>query len=140
MNLQRKIAAKVLKCGENRVWIDPANVKVKQAITRGDVRRFIKEGIIKKLPEKKRAQHKYFRQQRRGSIKGAFGGRENKKVNWLKIVRPQRRLLKDLKTKNQLKPHAYRVVYKLVKGNFFRSKAHLMGYLKEKDLIEEGKK
>ena len=39
MNLQRKLAAKVLKCGENRVWIDPKNEKVKQAITRRDIRR-----------------------------------------------------------------------------------------------------
>lgn len=140
MNLQRKIAAKVLKCGENRIWIDPTNAKVRQAITRRDIRRFVKEGIIKKLPEKKREKPKAFRQQRRGSIKGAFGGREYKKVNWLKIVRPQRKLLKELKGKNQLKPHAYRVVYKLVKGNYFRSKSHLMSYLKEKELLKEGKK
>ena len=140
MNLQRKIAAKILKCGENRVWIDPANEKVKTAITRNDIRRFIKEGFIKKLPEKKKAKHKEKRQQRTGSIKGSIGARESKKTNWLKVVRPQRRLLKDLKSKNKLSPHAYRTVYKLIKGNFFRSKSHLMTYLKEKKLVTEDKK
>jgi len=140
MNLQKKIASKILKCGENRVWIDPANTKVKTAVTRNDVRRFIKEGIIKKLPEKKRAKLKEKSQQRRGSIKGSFGARESKKTKWLKVVRPQRKLLKELKSKNKLSPHSYRVVYKLVKGNFFRSKSHLMTYLKDKKLVVEDKK
>lgn len=140
MNLQKKIAAKILKCGENRVWIDPNNAKVKQAITRGDIRRFIKEGIIKKLPEKKRAKHEEKRQQKIGSRKGAKGARIGKKTEWFKVVRPQRKLLKELKNKGQLKPHAYRMTYKLIKGNFFRNKSHLMSYLKEKDLIKEEKK
>lgn len=140
MSLQKKIAAKILKCGENRIWIDPTNVKVKQAITRKDIRRFIKEGFIKKLPEKKRAKHEEKSQQRIGSRKGSRGAREGKKTEWLKVVRPQRKLLKELKDKKQLNPHAYRTVYKLVKGNFFRSKSHLMTYLKEKDLIKEVKK
>jgi len=140
VNLQRKIAAKVLKCGENRIWIDPTNAKVRQAITRRDIRRFIKEGIIKKLPEKKKSKNKEKIQQRAGSIKGSKGARESKKTSWLKVVRPQRKLLKELKEKKQLNPHVYREVYKLVKGNFFRSKSHLMTYLKEKELIKEDKK
>ena len=140
MNLQKKIASKILKCGENRIWIDPSNLKVMTAITRNDVRRFIKEGIIKKLDEKKKAKNEEKRQQRRGSIKGSMGARESKKTRWLKVVRPQRRLLKELKSKNQLKPRAYRTVYKLVKGNFFRSKSHLMTYLKDKKLVTEDKK
>ena len=140
MNLQKKIAAKILKCGVNRVWIDPTNDKVRTAITRNDVRRFIKEGIIKKLPKKKKAKLEEKRQQRRGSIKGSIGARETKKTKWLKVVRPQRKLLKELKSKNKLSLHSYRAVYKLVKGNFFRSKAHLMSYLKDKKLMVEDKK
>jgi len=140
VNLQRKIAAKVLKCGENRIWIDPTNDKVKQAITRSDIRRFIKEGIIKKVPEKKRVKPGEKRQQRTGSIKGSYGARERKKSRWFRIVRPQRNLLKQLREEGKLKPQAYRGLYKLVKGNFFRSRAHLITYLKEKNLTKEGKK
>ncbi len=140
MNLQRKLAAKVLKCGENRIWIDPTSAKVRQAITRRDIRRFVKEGIIKKLPEKKRAKNEEKRQQKTGSRRGAKGARIGKKSDWFKVVRPQRKLLKELKSTDQLKPHVYRIVYKLVKGNFFRSRAHLMTYLKEKDLMKEVKK
>jgi len=140
MNLQKKLAAKILKCGVNRVWIDSRDEKVNQAITRRDIRRFIKEGAIKKLPLKKRLKHKEKRQQRTGSIKGAKGARIGKKTEWLKIIRPQRRLLKELKDKKQLQSHAYRKIYKMIKGNVFRSKAHLMLYLKEKKLIKEGSK
>jgi len=140
MNLQKKIAAKILKCGENKIWIDPTNAKVKQAITRRDIKRFIKEGIIKKLPEKKRTIYEEKSQQKIGSRKGSKGARRGKKTKWFKVVRPQRKLLKELKSKGQLKSHAYRTIYKLIKGNFFRSRSHLMSYLKEKDLIKEVKK
>jgi len=140
MNLQKKLAAKILKCGVNRIWIDSKDEKVSQAITRRDIRRFIKEGAIKKLPLKKRLKHEEKRQQRTGSIKGAKGARIGKKTEWLKVIRPQRKLLKELKDKKQLQSHAYRKIYKMVKGNVFRSKAHLMLYLKEKKLIKEGNK
>jgi large subunit ribosomal protein L19e len=140
MNLQKKLAAKILKCGVNRVWIDSKDEKVKQAITRRDIRRFIKEGAIKKLPLKKSLKHEEKRQQRTGSIKGAKGARIGKKTEWLKIIRPQRKLLKELKDKKQLQSRAYRKIYKMIKGNVFRSKAHLMLYLKERKLIKEGSK
>lgn len=140
MNLQKKIAAKVLKCGEGRVWLDPKNDKVKTAITRSDIRRFIKEGYIKKEPAKKRAKQREKSQQRRGSIKGAFGARRGKKSNWLRVVRPQRKMLKELKESKSLSPGSYRTLYKLVKGNFFRSRAHLLSYLKDKKIITDEKK
>ena len=141
MNLQRKLAAKILKCGVEKVWIDPKNEKVKQAITRRDIRRFIKEGVIKKLSDKKKTKRKMKkRQQRAGSRKGSSGARIGKKTEWLRVIRPQRRLLKELKEKGRLKSSAYRRVYKMIKGNAFRSKAHLMSYLKDKDLFKSEKK
>ena len=141
MNLQRKIAAKVLKCGVEKIWIDPKNEKVMQAITRRDIRRFIKEGIIKKLPDKKKTKRKAKkRQQKTGSRKGSVGARLGKKTRWLRIVRPQRRLLKELKEKGKLKHLAYRKIYKMIKGNAFRTKTHLMSYLRDKELLKEEKK
>ena len=140
MNLQRKLAAKILKCGAERVWIDPKNEKVKQAITRNDIRRFIKEGVIKKLPQKKRAKKEEKGQQKIGSRKGTKGARIGKKTVWLRTVRSQRKLLNELKNKKQLKSTVYRKVYKMVKGNVFRSKTHLMTYLKDKEFLKEANK
>ena len=140
MSLQKKIASKILKCSPKRVWVNPKNDKVKQAITRRDVRRFIKEGVIKKVHAKKMDATITRTQQRTGSIKGSKKTRIGKKSNWFKVVRPQRRMLKELKDNDQLKVNAYRKMYRMVKGNAFRSKAHLMAYLKDKELLKEVKK
>ncbi|RLI31943.1 50S ribosomal protein L19e, partial [Candidatus Bathyarchaeota archaeon] len=54
MNLrtQRKLAAKVLKCGVNRVWIDPERTdEVSIAITREEIRKLVHEKAIVALRE-----------------------------------------------------------------------------------------
>ena len=139
MNVQKKIASKIMKCGVEKVWIDPKNEKVRQAITRRDVRRFIKEGIIKKIPNKKPKRAGKKVQQRMGSRKGAKYARRGEKTSWLRVIRPQRKLIKELKDKKQLEPNAYRKIYKLVKGGMFRNKTHLMNYLKDKKMLRSEK-
>ncbi len=139
MSVQKKLAARILKCGTGRVWIDPKNKKVRQAITRSDIRGFIKDGIIKKLPPKKRGRVIIKKQQKTGSRKGSKGAREGKKTFWLKIVRPQRRMLRELKEAKKIDQRTYRMVYKMIKGNVFRSKHHLNLYLKERGLLKEKK-
>ena len=135
-SLQKKIAARILKCGIDRIWIDPANEKVRTAITRKDVRSFIREGAIKKLKPFKHRKVGEKSQQKAGSRKGTFGARIGKKEGWLHIVRPQRRVLRELRDTKQLDPQAYRKVYRLIKGNAFRSKGHLMLYLNDKNLVK----
>ena len=137
MNVQKKIAAKVMKCGVEKIWIDPKNEKVKQAITRRDIRRFIKEGAIKKIPAKKKKKKIAKPQQRMGSRKGSKGSRRGKKSSWLRAIRPQREMIKELREKKQLEPKTYRKIYKLVKGGMFRSRSHLMIYLKDKKMIKK---
>ncbi len=139
MSLQRRLAAALLDCGESRVWIDPsAAVKVSQAITRSDVRKLIREGAIKRVKEKP-ARKKEHRKQGAGSRKGTKKARTGNKTNWLKIVRPQRALIQSLRKEKKIGKE-YRKVYKMIKGNSFRSKAHLMNYLKEKKILKEEKK
>ena len=137
MNVQKKIASKIMKCGIEKVWIDPSNEKVKQAITRRDVRRFIKEGVIKKLPSKKKSKRTGKKsQQKMGSRKGAKYARRGKKTSWLKVIRPQRKMIKELNDKKKLNDNAYRKIYRLVKGGMFRNKTHLMNYLKDKKMLK----
>ena len=53
LKLQRKMAAKILKCGENRIWIDPTALEdVASAATKEDVRELIESGVIKRKPVK----------------------------------------------------------------------------------------
>ena len=44
---QRRMAAEVLKCGQNRVWMDPERLDdVEECITRADIRTAVASGII----------------------------------------------------------------------------------------------
>ncbi len=146
----KRMAASILKCGVTKIWIAPDKLKeAEKAITREDVKRLIKRGVIKKRaedkgenPEKKRKMLQKKRGRRRGpgSRKGAKGARQGQKTEWLKKVRAQRKLIKELRDKGLLERNAYRKVYRLVKGGMFRSKKHLLTYLKEHELLKgEGK-
>ncbi len=135
--LQRRLAAELLKCGVSRIWMEPtAASKISRAITRSDVRRLIAEGLIK-TKEGKWMRASAHRRQDIGSRKGRRGARAGKKERWLKIARPQRKLLLDIK--KSLKMLEYRKLYRLVKGGSFRSKAHLKSYIQEKGLTKEKK-
>lgn len=146
MRLQRKIAAKILKCGEHRVWFDPARIsEIEQAITRADIRRLIKRGLIKKLPEKgtSRArarkiekQKKKGRRKGRGSRKGA---KKEGKRQWIKRIRAIRRYLKELRDAGKITKQTYKELYRKAKGGFFKSKAHVKIYLQRNELFVESK-
>ena len=50
----KRIASRLLKCGITKIWIDPKRInEAKKAITREDVRKLIKQGIVKKIKEDK---------------------------------------------------------------------------------------
>jgi len=136
---QRRIAATILKCGEKRIWMKPdSREKISSAITRKDIRGLINDGLIKKVPAKKKTKSIVKKRQGPGSRKGSAGARMGKKNEWLKIIRPQRRLLKEMKEK--IPKEQYRKLYYMIKGNSFRSKAHLTLYLRKKGILEEEKK
>ena len=49
---QRRMAAEILKCGENRVWMNPDRLdEVEDCITRADIRTAIASGLIKAKPK-----------------------------------------------------------------------------------------
>ncbi len=141
LKLQKKIAARVLKCGVHRVWIDPTKLKeVKEAITASDIRKLIEKGIIKKLPVKgvsRGRKRKRMKQKKRGRRRGPGsrkGTRVSKKRKWIKQVRALRRLLRELKAKGKIDNRVYRDLYMKVKGGMFRSKAHLKLYITKNKL------
>lgn len=132
VSTQRRIAAAVLDCGIDRVWIDPENLeKVKMAITKDDIRLLINDGIIVKKQEKgiSSARKKEVQEQKRkgkrkgpGSRKGAKGARTPKKEKWMNTIRPLRKMLKELRENEKIERSAYRKLYRMAKGGAFRSK------------------
>ncbi len=145
LSMQKRLAAEVLGCGVTRVWIDPGSAeKVKSAITRADVKKLVKEGVIKKLPAKDSSgkavaerieKKKKGRRRGHGSRKGSRGARSGKKTPWILRVRAQRSLLKKLRDSGKLERKDYRKVYRMVKGGMFRSKKHLLMFLEQNGMV-----
>ncbi|MBI4399387.1 50S ribosomal protein L19e [Candidatus Micrarchaeota archaeon] len=147
MSLQtvKRIASYLLKAGESRIKIKPEEIKrVKEALTRDDVRSLIKEGII--FAEKKRgvsralAKIKLKKKQKGrrrgfGSRKGTKYSRISRKRIWINKVRAQRYLLRELQSNGKIKENNYRSLYKMVKGRAFKSKEGMLTYLKENNLV-----
>ncbi|AKG38048.1 MAG: 50S ribosomal protein L19e [Infirmifilum sp.] len=140
VSVARRLAASVLKVGESRVWIDPERLEeVSAAITREDVRRLIKDGVIKALPPStpSRGRLRIRKSKKRGKGPGSKKGpRIDEKAVWIARVRSQRRYLKALKAKGLIDRKSFWRVYKLVKGGTFRSLSHLKLYLSEHKLVK----
>lgn len=135
MNLRQKkrLASKILKCGKNKIWIDPEfQEEVNDAITKRDIRNLIKKGAIKKRKEKGQSGKKRRKKQGKGSRKGKKGARKNSKREWIKKIRALRKELKSKREKEEISKSEYRKLYKMAKGNFFRNKAHLRNYIQKK--------
>jgi large subunit ribosomal protein L19e len=150
LNSQKMMAAKLMKCGKSRVWMDPSrSADISEAITSEDVRKLIKDGVIRPVPKKglssfrtkkNAAQKAKGRRRGRGQIKGAKGTRLNKKRSWIKTIRSIRILIKDLKAKKEVDNKIYRDLYMKSKSGYFRSKAHVMIYLERNNLIKKEQK
>jgi len=137
-NFRRRLAASLLKCGNNRIWFSPKSLnKVNQAITRADVRKLIVSRDIKKRKANWKRTPVIYKKQRRGSRKGAKNARHGKKYGWLKMVRPQRRVLKEFKAEGKLTEGSYRKLYVMIKSGVFRSKAHLRTYIDDNKMVKK---
>ena len=146
---QRRVAATILKCGENRVWMDPDRVdEVAKAVTRGDVRILVRGGVIKSKKiqgissgRKKFSQKQKEKGRRRGhgSRKGAKYARLSRKERWINTIRPIRRYLRELRDDKTIDRSVYRKYYRKAKGGEFRNKHHLKTHLKSDGILKEVK-
>jgi large subunit ribosomal protein L19e len=119
--------------------MDPSKIEdIKKAITAADIRRLVKKGIIKVLPEKIKVREKAEKKRRGvGRRKGKKYSIVRRKDRWINTVRPLRRMLKELKETNQIDNRTYRYVRKLIKGGMFKSRSHLRIYLEQHGLLKK---
>jgi len=148
MNLknQRRMAAEILKCGQNRVWMDPNRLEdVEDSITRADIRTLIASGTIasaqKKGISRGRAKHVASqkakgRRKGQGSRKGTINARKPNKDRWIQTIRPIRKRLRELREEDKLPEGVYRDYYLKAKGGMFRSVSHLESHLKTEGLLK----
>jgi large subunit ribosomal protein L19e len=147
---QRRLAATILKCGEGRVWIDPASQEeLADAVTRSDIRSAIKAGVIRRQPIRGTSRgraRRYAREVARGrhagpgSRRGTPSARVPRKERWIRRIRPQRALLRELRQTKKITPAVYREFYRRAKGGMFRSRAHLLVNLRLAGHLPEEKR
>ena len=137
----KRMAAELLGVGVNRVWIDPEQVdRASSAITREDVRKLIKDGVVKARPVRgtSRGRWREVHRQRRKGLRRGPGSRKgpvlDEKEAWMARVRALRKLLSNLRRRRIVTRSTYRRLYVMVKSGVFQSKAQLKAYIKEKGL------
>ena len=144
LSSQRRLAAQILKIGQNRVWIDPERMDdVEAAITRDEVKKLIHEKVIVSLPEVgvSRSRAKAIREKKRmgrrkgaGSRTGSPCAKISKKEAWMSKIRSLRKRLRELKASRIITENTYRKVYAVAGSGKFESVAELERYLKAHDL------
>lgn len=144
---QRRIASQILKCGVNRVYIDPNRLEdTADAITRSDVRTLIDSGAIyarqKKGVSRGRAEHNIAqrrkgRQTGHGSRRGKKGARKPTKQRWMQSIRPIREKLKQLRDEGKIDTQTYRRYYLQAKGGVFKSRPHLESHMRAAGILKE---
>ncbi len=132
---QKRLAASVLKCGVHRVWLDPERSSdIAAAIAREDIRELITDGAIASHQKKgvsrgraraKMAKRSYGHCKGPGRRKGSAGARDPKKRRWIRKIRAQRRVLREMRASGEINPTIYRSFYRRSAGGQFRTVSHL---------------
>jgi large subunit ribosomal protein L19e len=141
---QRRLAAQILKVGENRVWIDPNRTEdVEIAITRAEIRKLIHEGAIKpsQIAGTSRARARIIHAKKKEGLRrgagrktGSAGARLSRKEVWMLKIRALRRRLRELRTRRIVTPKNYRQLYRMAESGTFKSVAELERYIKSQGL------
>ncbi len=136
----KRLASRILGAGESRIRIAD-QAEAAKAITADDVRGLISSGAVYVLAAKPNNRSKAVEKQRRkvlgrrrsaGSKKGSYYAGYSRKERWMDLVRSQREYLSVAKPR--LGEGAYPKLYRMVKGNAFRSRKNLKQYIDENKL------
>ena len=134
----KRLAAEMLKSGISRIRLNKTRLDdLSKALTREDVRGFIKSKDVYALPEGEvlslhgaKRSEKRRKGQRRGAGKrrGTKKVRTSERASWRTQIRSQRAYLKELMKAQVIDRKSYRKLYLLSKGNMFKGKKAIVAY------------
>jgi len=146
---QKRLAARILKCGINRVYFDPGRLEdISEAVTRADIKVLINSGAIMSRQKAGistgrkhylEAQKAKGRRTGQGSRKGTRYARLTRKDMWINIIRPIRKKLAELRKEGQLTRAQYREIYMHAKGGMFKDCQHMLEHLRTSKILKGGK-
>ncbi len=147
IRLTRRLAARILRRGENGIRIKPAGVAdAKKALTRDDVRALISQGTIYAVAPRPNASMRgaQVRAKRRkglrrgpGRRRGTAKARARLRGRHAVLARAQRRVLKALKSDGTISGDVFKRYYRLSKGGTFNSKMAMVTRLRNEVQISD---
>lgn len=133
---QRQLAAKIMKVGKNKVWLDPlSSVVISAANSNSSIRKLIKEGTIVKVPmtvrsrfraNKKIAERKKGRHIGTGSRKGTSNARLSTKTIYRQKIIALRKTVKNYHERKKITSSEKRVLFLKIKGNCLKNRKSLI--------------
>merc|ERR1719359_2413211 len=126
LKVQKRLSAKVLKCGKGRVWMDPnESTEIGLAKSRRSIKKLCKDGYIVKKQIITHSRSKA-RAWAAGKRQGCKNARMPQKLFWIRRQRALRRLLKKLRKNKKVDKNLYRKFYMGAKGNLYKNKKVLI--------------